>query len=53
MKASLIKKSKNLNEVWGKKMEKIEISKEQNFEIDDIFDFWINEQVLKKEFKKF
>ena len=29
-------------------MEKVVISKEQNFEIDDEFDFWLNEQILKR-----
>jgi len=44
MKADLIKKGTP----WGKKMEKVIISKEQNFEIEDEFDFWLNEQILKK-----
>jgi len=44
VKADLIKKGK----LWGKKMEKMEISKEQNIEIDDEFDFWLAEQILKK-----
>jgi len=44
VKSSVIK-SGNL---WGEKMEKLLINKEQNFEIDDEFDFWINEQILKK-----
>jgi len=53
MKSSLIKKSKDINKAWGKKKEKVEISREQNFEIDDEFEFWLNEQVLKKNIKKF
>lgn len=32
----------------GKKMEKVAISREQNFEIDDEFDFWLNEKILEK-----
>jgi len=44
IKADLIRKGK----LWGKKMEKMEICKEQNIEIDDEFDFWLAEQILKK-----
>jgi len=44
VKADLIKKGK----LWGKKMEKMEIGKGQNIEIDDEFDFWLAEQILKK-----
>jgi len=29
-------------------MERILIDKDQNFEIDDEFDFWLNEQILRK-----
>jgi len=47
IKADLIKKG----ELWGRKMEKFIISKEQTFEIDDEFDFWLNEQILKKRLK--
>jgi hypothetical protein len=36
----------------GKKEEKLEISKEQNFEIDDEFDMWINGQILLKKEKE-
>jgi len=43
-KASLIEKG----ELCGKKMEKVIISREQNIEIDDEFDFWVNEQILSK-----
>ncbi len=43
IKAELIKSGK----LWGNKMEKLIISREQNFEIDDEFDFWLNEQILK------
>ncbi|MBD3249375.1 acylneuraminate cytidylyltransferase family protein [Candidatus Woesearchaeota archaeon] len=32
----------------GNNPEIVEISREQNFEIDEEFDFWINEQILKK-----
>lgn len=35
-------------QLWGEKMEKYPISREQTFEIDDDFDFWINEQIIKK-----
>ena len=44
LKAELIRKG----ELWGNKMERVMISREQNFEIDDEFDFWLNEQILKK-----
>ncbi|MCX6706685.1 MAG: acylneuraminate cytidylyltransferase family protein [Candidatus Woesearchaeota archaeon] len=43
-KAALIKDRKRI----GKNPVRLEISREQNFEIDDAFDFWINEQILKK-----
>ena len=42
--ADLIKKGKMI----GKRVERVEISKEQNIEIDDKFDFWIVEKILKK-----
>ncbi|MDO8601267.1 MAG: acylneuraminate cytidylyltransferase family protein, partial [bacterium] len=48
IKADLIRKGR----LWDKKMAKIEINKEQNFEIDDEFDFWLNEQILKTESRK-
>lgn len=32
----------------SQKKERVLISREQNFEIDDQFDFWLNEQILKK-----
>lgn len=48
MKAELIKKANSLDEVWGEKREKVETKREENFEIDDEFDFWLNEQILKK-----
>ena len=44
MKAELIRKG----ELWGNKMERFLISREQNFEIDDEFGLWLNEQILKK-----
>ena len=34
--------------LWGKKMERVLIDKDQTFEIDDEFDFWLNEQIIKK-----
>lgn len=43
IKSDLVKSGK----LWGEKMAKMEISRDQNFEIDDQFDFWLNEQVLK------
>jgi CMP-N-acetylneuraminic acid synthetase len=44
VKADLVKKGDRL----GKKMEKLATTKEQNVEIDDDFDFWLAEQILKK-----
>ena len=44
IKADLIKRG----ELWGRRMEKFITSKEQCFEIDDEFDFWLNEQILRK-----
>ena len=44
IKADLVKKGDRL----GKKMEKLVTTKEQNLEIDDDFDFWLAEQILKK-----
>jgi len=46
-KSDLIKKGKP----FGAKIEKMLISREQNFEIEDEFDFWLNEQILKKNVK--
>lgn len=43
-KADLIEKGK----LFGKKVERVVISREQNFEIDEEFDFWIVEQILIK-----
>jgi CMP-N-acetylneuraminic acid synthetase len=43
-KADLIRKGEKI----GKKFEKVPLDKEQNMEIDDEFDFWLAEQVLKK-----
>jgi N-acylneuraminate cytidylyltransferase len=50
LKANLIERANSLDEVWGKKMEKVIISKEQNFEIEDEFDFWLNEKILKRRY---
>jgi len=47
LKADRVNKAKSWDDVWGKKMERVEISKEQNFEIDNQFDFWLNEQILR------
>lgn len=44
IKAELIRKGDR----FGKNIEKVIISREQNVEIDDEFDFWIAEQLLKK-----
>jgi len=44
IKADLIRRGKML----GKKLERVIVSREQNIEIDDEFDFWINEQILAK-----
>jgi CMP-N,N'-diacetyllegionaminic acid synthase len=33
--------------LWGKKRIPFGISREQNIEIDDSFDFWLNEQILR------
>lgn len=44
IKADLIRKGDR----YGEKIEKMEISREQNAEIDDEFDFWLLEQILKK-----
>ncbi len=43
-------KKENLmkGDLFGKKMVTLEISQEQNFEIDDEFEFWLNEQIIKK-----
>jgi len=43
LKADNLKKG----DLWGKKRVQFPISREQNFEIDEPFDFWLNEQILK------
>ena len=43
-KAELIKKGN----LWGDKRERVIISREQSFEIDEEFDFWLIEQIMKK-----
>jgi len=43
-KADIIKQRK----LWGNKKEIFLTSREHNFEIDDEFDFWMNEQILFK-----
>jgi CMP-N-acetylneuraminic acid synthetase len=35
-------------ELWGEQREQIPTGREENFEIDDEFDLWLNEQILKK-----
>jgi len=37
---------------YGKKIEKVILDKEQNVEIDDEFDFWLAEQILKKRLRQ-
>lgn len=44
IKGNLMKKGDR----YGKKIERVILDREQNIEIDDEFDFWIAEQVLKK-----
>jgi CMP-N-acetylneuraminic acid synthetase len=48
MKADLIRKGDR----YGKKIERVILDKEQNVEIDDEFDFWLAEQVLKKRLRQ-
>lgn len=47
VKADLIRKGK----MYGKIVEKVETTKEQNIEIDDELEFWIAEQILLKRMK--
>jgi len=47
IKSALIKQGKR----FGNKVERLEISREQNIEIDDDFDFWLAEQILLKRMK--
>jgi len=44
MKADLVRKGDR----YGEKIERVILDKEQNIDIDDEFDFWLAEQVLKK-----
>ena len=48
IKADLIKKGDR----YGRKIERVFTDREQNIEIDDEFDFWIAEQVLRKRVAK-
>lgn len=48
VKSSLIKRGK----MFGQKVGKVEVSREQNAEIDDEFDFWLAEQILRKRIKE-
>jgi len=48
IRADLIKS----NKLFGEKVEKILVNREQQIEIDDEFDFWMAEQVLLKRIKK-
>lgn len=34
-------------DIWGKTREHVLVDRQNTFEIDDDFDFWINEQILK------
>jgi CMP-N-acetylneuraminic acid synthetase len=43
-KADLVRKGNR----FGKKIERVILDKEQNVDIDDDFDFWLTEQILKK-----
>lgn len=44
IKSDLIRKGK----LFGKSVQRVEIEREQNIEIDDEFDFWLAEQILMK-----
>jgi len=44
IKADLVRKGDR----YGKKIERVVLDREQNAEIDDKFDFWLAEQILKK-----
>lgn len=44
IKADLVKRGDR----YGKKIERVITDREQNIEIDDKFDFWLAEQILKK-----
>jgi CMP-N-acetylneuraminic acid synthetase len=44
VKAGLIRQGK----MFGEKVERVEITREQNIEIDDEYDFWMAEQILLK-----
>ncbi len=50
IKTELVKKNATCSDIvtWGDKMERMIISADQNFEIDEEFDFWINEDFLKR-----
>jgi len=44
IKSKLIKEDR----IWGKKMVQFYVDTDYTFEIDDEFDFWLNEQILKR-----
>lgn len=48
IRSGLIKKGR----MFGRKVERFPIGKEQNIEIDDEFDFWIAGQVLSRRYEK-
>lgn len=53
VKADLVKKIKNgCGRKLGEVSEYVITSREQNFEIDDHLDFWLNEQILKKKLEE-
>ena len=48
VRADLVKKGT----LFGKKVERIVTTRQENIEIDDEFDFWINEHILLKRMKE-
>jgi CMP-N-acetylneuraminic acid synthetase len=44
MRADLVEKG----ELWGDRRERLMTGREENFEIDDEFDLWLNEEILKR-----
>jgi CMP-N-acetylneuraminic acid synthetase len=48
IKSELIKKGK----LFGKKVQRVFTSRDENVEIDDDFDFWIAEQILRRKIRK-
>jgi len=53
LKADRVARAKSWAQVWGRKRERMILEREQNFEIDDQFDFWLNERILiNKKYEK-